>query len=126
MCAAGDQSALALRKPDLGLPADVLDTFRLLFEPPLQMPTHLGRIALGPGAFDERAPCVGMPGFRDCPLPAPRTRGICRGNQPQARHELTGVLEACESSEFGHRGHRHGTLHAAQGLESVDHRASGP
>jgi hypothetical protein len=56
------------------------------------------------------------------PLPASRTAGVFRRDQPQEFHELSGVLEAREVDEFCHGGHGHGELHAAQRLEGFDDR----
>ncbi len=41
-------------------------------------------------------------------------------------HELSGVSEARQVSECGHRGHRDRELDAPQGLERLDHRLEAP
>ena len=38
-------------------------------------------------------------------------------------HQLSGVLEARQVSQFRHGGHRHRELDPAQGLEGLDHRS---
>ena len=59
--ASGDQASIAFAQSDLRLPADVLDGFRLLFEPQLYMPTDFGGIPVGPGPFDQGASRVVLP-----------------------------------------------------------------
>jgi hypothetical protein len=72
-----DEASIALTKPDLGCPADVLDDLRWLFEPPLQVAADLRRIALRPGPFDQGVSGMGVASFRERPLPASLTAGIC-------------------------------------------------
>ena len=86
------------------------------------MPTHLGGIPIGPGAFNESTTGMGIAGFGDGPLPAALPRGIFRGDQAQEFHEFSGVLKAGEVTEFGHGGDGHGELHATQGLQGFDDR----
>jgi hypothetical protein len=50
------ESSVAFTESDLCFPADVLDDFGLFFESQLQVPADLGRVARGPGAFDENPP----------------------------------------------------------------------
>ena len=40
--------------------------------------------------------------------------------------QLSGVIEARQVAQFRHRGHRHGELDAAQGLEGLDHGREAP
>ena len=86
------------------------------------MPADFGGVAVGPGAFHERATRMCVAGFRDRTLPASLTTGILRGDQPQEFHELFGIIEACQVAEFSHRGDGHGELHPTQGLEGLDDR----
>jgi hypothetical protein len=60
----------------LSLPADVLDDFRLLFEPQLQMATHLGWLAIGPGTFNKSMPGMGIAHLSNGTLATPRTGGL--------------------------------------------------
>jgi hypothetical protein len=76
VCATRDYASIALTKPDLGFPADVLDDLRWLFEPHLQVAADLRRIALRPGPFDQGVSGRGVASFRDRPLPAALTAGI--------------------------------------------------
>jgi hypothetical protein len=85
------------------------------------MPTDFCGVPIGPGTLAQRTTGMAMPGFCHSPLPAPwPTRGF-RGGQAQRVHELSGIVEACEVPQFGHRGDRYGARHAAQGLERFDH-----
>jgi len=47
--AARHQAAVALAEADLGLPANLLDHLGHFFQPQLEVATHLGRVAIGPG-----------------------------------------------------------------------------
>src|SRR5215510_1164068 len=89
MFASCDESWGAFTQPDLGLPTDVLDHFRLLLESQLAMATDLGGRAVRPGAFDQSPTGMGITGFGHRPLLAPLTRGICRRDQSQALHECS-------------------------------------
>ena len=77
--AARAQLPIPLAQSHLRFPADGLDLGRQLLQPELQMPAHLGRIAIGPRAFDQRAPSVGVAGLGDAPLLAPRRGEPGRG-----------------------------------------------
>jgi hypothetical protein len=120
--AAGHQAANAFTQPHLGLPTDVLDWFRERFQPALQVATDFGGIPVGPGPFDQGAAGRGVAGFGDRTLPASLPTRIFGGDQPQAFHQLSGVLEAGEVSQFRHGGDGHGKLDATQGLERFDDR----
>src|SRR5262250_3086084 len=63
MFASGHQVAVAFAQPALGFPANVLDNLGLFCEAQLQRSADLGGIAVGPGAFDERPPGMGIAGF---------------------------------------------------------------
>jgi hypothetical protein len=39
---------------------------------------------------------------------------------------LSGVLDACQDAQCGHRRHRHRALDTAQGLEGLDDRIEAP
>jgi len=60
--ASGHQSSVTFAESDLGFPADILDTFGLFLKSELQVSTDLGRVAIGPGAFDEDASGMGVTG----------------------------------------------------------------
>ena len=122
----GHQVAIPFTEPDLGLPADGLDRCGALFQAELEMTTDFGRIAVCPGTFDQGTPGMGIPGLGDAPLLTPPPTGICRGREPKIIHELSGVLEARQVAEFGHRRHRHRALDTAQGLEGLDDRREAP
>ena len=85
------------------------------------MPTDFGGGPRGPGALAQRPPGMASASFGHRTRRAPRPTGGFRGCQASIGHELAGGVEAGEGTEFGHRGDRDGTLHAAQGLERFDH-----
>jgi hypothetical protein len=122
----GHESSEALTKPELGLPADVLDGFGLGFQSQLEMATDFRRIAVRPGAFDQRPAGMGVTGFGDRPLSASLAGGILRGDQPQEFHQFSGVVEAGKVTDLSDRRDGHDKLHATQGLEGLDHRAEAP
>src|SRR5262249_52446448 len=93
---AGEQLAIALAEPHLGLPADILEDFGLFFASQWSMPTDLCRVSIGPGALDQRTPGRSIAGFGNRALPAPWPPGGLRGSQAQIIHELSGVVEARE------------------------------
>ena len=114
-------SSVALPEPDLGLPTDVLDAWRLFFQSQLQVSTDCGGIAIGPGAFAQDASGVGVTGCGHRPLPAVvASRGL-RGHQPHALHQCSGGLNACQVTTVGHHGDGHGQWNTTQGLKRLDH-----
>jgi hypothetical protein len=117
-----DQASEAFTLAHWGLPTDVLDRLGLCFASQLYVTTELSGIALGPRAFDERSPGVGVAGCGEGTLPASLTAGVCRGDEPQAAHHWSGVIEAREGAEFRPGGESPGELDAPQGLERCDDR----
>jgi hypothetical protein len=65
MFAAGDQAAIALAQPVLGLPADSLNGFGLGFQPQLEVSTDVGWVAGRPDALDQGPTGMGMASFGD-------------------------------------------------------------
>lgn len=90
------------------------------------MPTDFRRVAIGPGAFDQRPAGMGVPSLRDTALPAPLASRVFRWCEAQIVHQLSRGIETGEVPEFGHRGHRNRELDATQGLEGFDHRGEPP
>jgi hypothetical protein len=60
------------------------------------------------------------------PLLAPRTGGVCRGDQPEKLHEFSRGSETAESANFSHPGNRHGAWHAPQSRQGFNHRGQAP
>jgi hypothetical protein len=58
---------IALAQSHLSRPTGVLDRFGELFPSWWQVPTHCGRIALGPSVFHQGATGMGMPGLGEVP-----------------------------------------------------------
>jgi hypothetical protein len=98
----------------------------LFFKPQLEVPTDFRGVARGPGAFHEGAAGMGVASFGDRTLMASLSTGVLRGDEPQEFHELSGSIEAGEVSEFRDGRHRHGELHPAQRLQSLDHGIEPP
>jgi hypothetical protein len=109
-----DESSVALTAPDLGLPAEVMAAFGLVFESPLQLSGHLGGVALGPGACDQSPSGLGVAGVGDGPRPALLTGGICRGNQAQACHPFAWLIHTRAIANVGHHGDSPGAWHTAE------------
>jgi hypothetical protein len=122
----GHEAAVSFAKPELSLPADILDGFGWGFQSQLEMATDLSWIAVRPGAFHQRPAGMGVPGFGDGTLSASRTRGIFRGDQAQEFHQFSRMVKAREVTERSDCRDGHDTLHATQGLEGRDHRAEAP
>jgi hypothetical protein len=120
------QAAGALAQSHLGFPAEVLDHCGWFFQSELEMSADCGWGAGGPGACYECATRRRITSFRERPLPASLPRGRLCGDQPQACHELSGMLAAREVAECSDRGDRHRAWHATQGLEGFDHRVETP
>src|SRR5712691_10009853 len=72
--AAGDQLPIPPAQAHLRFPANGLHLGRQLLQPELEMSADLRRIPIGPRAFDQRAPGVGVPCLGDAPLPPPLPR----------------------------------------------------
>ena len=73
--ASGREVSVPLAQAHLGLPTDVLHGCGELCQSPLEMPAALGRIAVRPGACDQRPAGMGVAGLGDTALTAPLTRG---------------------------------------------------
>jgi len=67
-----------------------------------------------------------MTGCGEGTLPAALTAGVCRGEQPQALHQWSGGIDACEVSPCSHGGDGHDALDATQRLERCDDRMYTP
>jgi hypothetical protein len=126
MFPAGDQFAVPFTEPNLGLPADVLERFRLFFQSELEMPAHFRWVPIRPGAFDQSTTGMRIPRFGNGPLSASLARGVYRGHEAQKFHECSGGIEARQVAELGHGGDSHGAWHPTQGLKGLDHRVQTP
>ena len=116
----------ALTPSDLGLPTCVLDRLGALFEAEWQVPTDLGRVALGPGSCHQRPTGMGMPGLREASLASARATGIFRRRQAQLIHAWSGVIEAGQVAEFSDGRDRHRQLPATAGGQRLNDRAEPP
>jgi hypothetical protein len=126
LVACGYALTIPCAAPHLGLPAAGLERGRELFQAQLEMPTDRGGLAGGPGAFHQGTTRLGSAGLGQAALlPAPST-GIVRGWQPERMQELSRRLTACQIAPCGPRGHGHGALDPAQGLEGLNDRRSAP
>ena len=115
-----DQGAITLAEPDLCLPADVLDGRAEFFESDLQLSADLGRIAIGPGAFDEVSAGMTVAGLGDATLAALCATGVFGRCEAEVGHELPRVVEAGQVTEFGDDGDGGEELYTAQGLNAFD------
>jgi hypothetical protein len=124
--AACDQLSIAFAQPHLSLPTDSLDGLGQLFEPQLEMPADFGRIPVGPGAFDQGTAGVRVAGLGDRSLAAVVSRGVFRGRQTEVAHQLAGLVEAREVSQFRNNRDRDSELDTTEGLQGVNHRSQVP
>jgi hypothetical protein len=126
MVASCHQVSGALAAPDVGFPAAVLDPLEVCCEAQLPLSADRGGRAVGPGPCDQSPSGMGVPGFGARALVAPLTRGICRRDQFQALHELSGSSATGEIAHVRHHGDGHGAWHTTQGLEGLNHRVQTP
>jgi hypothetical protein len=117
---------IALTPADLSLPTRVLERLGEPFQAALLGPTHVSRVARGPGPFDQSPTGRGIPRRREAFLASALTTSICRRRQAQRLHEWSGVIESGEIAECRDGGDRHGQRHATEGLERINHRAESP
>jgi hypothetical protein len=122
----GAEWPIACTQADLCPPTRVRDGLGEFVQAELPGPTHVSRVARGPGPFDQRPTGMGLPRLREASLALARAPGICRRRQAQRRQEWSGVLESGEVAECSDGGDRPGHLHATAGLERVNHRAEPP
>src|ERR1043166_9361522 len=99
---AGAQLPIACAYSYMGLPTDVVDGLRHLFQAQLEMPTDFGGGARGPGAFDQGTAGMAVARLGDASLLAPLSRRVFRGCEAQVVHQLSRVIEPGEVAEFGH------------------------
>jgi hypothetical protein len=114
------QLPIPFAEPHLGLPTDILEVFGYLFQPELEMATHLSRVAIGPGAFDEGTSGMGVTRLGDTSLTPALATGVFRRGQAEITHELSGVVKPGEVTELSRDDHGDGELHPTQGLEGLD------
>jgi hypothetical protein len=126
MCPSGQQASGACAPSPLGFPAHVLHGFGWCCQAALEMPADVSGVTGGPGAFHEHATRMRVAGCGARTLPASRATGRRRGDQPQACHALSGMIEGCQVAECRHRGDGHGALDPTQGVEGLDDRVSTP
>jgi hypothetical protein len=124
--ASGHEASGAFPEPDRGFPTDGLDDCGWFCQPQLQGSPACGRLAVGPGAFDQGASGMGMPCFGNGPLPTLLAGSICRGDQAQNLQQFSGGIETGESANVGHHGDGHGAWHATQGLQGFAYRVQAP
>jgi len=117
---------ITFTQSDLGLPTHVLDRLGELCEAELQVPTDLGRGALGPGPFHQSTTGMGIPSLRDASLASALATGIFRRRQAEIMHALSGVLEAGQVPECSDGRDSHRQLHATEGLQRANDRAEPP
>ena len=94
------QAAIAFAQAHLGFPTDLLDRFGHGFQSELQVATHLGRVAIGPRAFDEDTTGMRVAGFRDSPLASPLSRGVLTRNEAQVTHQLPWGGKTMQVAQF--------------------------
>ena len=115
-------SSLALAQPPLGLPPEALENLGWCCPSHLQRSAALGGLARRPGAFAQDASGMGVPGLRNRSLVAPRPRGICCRDQPQALHPCAWVIKTGESANCGPQGEGYSAWDTPESLEGVNHR----
>jgi len=126
MCASCEQSSVPCTQSELSLPTDVLDGLRLLFQLQWQRSAHRGGVAVGPGAVDQRPSGRAVTGLGHGTLPALLSGGIFCRDQTEEFPQCSWGINTCQVANFCHHGNRHGTLHAAQGLQRLAHRGETP
>ena len=90
------------------------------------MPADLGRVAVGPGAFDQGLAGVAVAGLGDAALTALPAAGIFARCEAEIAHELSGVIEAGQVAEFGDEGDGGEELYASQCLDGFDDGIEAP
>jgi hypothetical protein len=118
--------SVALTPPPVGFPTDRLDGYGQRFQPQLERTTHLGRIAGGPGAFEQRPTGMGMARFGEAALRPPLPTGRVRRDHPPITHAWSGVFAPGEVSQVRHEGDGRGALHPPEGLQGFHHREPPP
>lgn len=73
----GDEASIAFAQPYLRLPTAILNRLGELFQPELEMAAYLGRIAVGPGAFNQCPTRMGVARLGDAALTPTLPTGIC-------------------------------------------------
>ncbi len=121
VCPAGAQRPIAGAQADLSLLTELLDGRGHRLQAPLEMPTDVGRVARGPGAFDQCPAGMGVPRLGDAALTAPVSGGVFRGRQAEITPQRSGGLDTGEVPQVGHGRHGDRTRDATEGLEGVDH-----
>lgn len=117
---------IAFPQADLGLPTHVLDRLGELCEAELQVPSDLGRVAIGPGPFPQSTTGMAIAGLRDASLVSALATGIFRRRQAQRMQEWSGVIEAGQVAECSAGSDCHRTRHATAGWPHVNDRAEPP
>jgi hypothetical protein len=114
VCASGHQASVASTEADLRFPTYILNRRGYVFQPQLEVPADLGRVAIRPRPFDQDPAGMGVTRFRNRALPATLATGVFTGGEAQITYELTGSREAREIPSLSNQGDGGGELHAAQ------------
>jgi hypothetical protein len=124
--AAGDEAAVALTPPDLGIPTAGWEHGGRCVASQVPGSTDLGGIAAGPGACAQGASGRGVTRGGTRSRPARRPGGRCRGEQAHACQQRAWGLATGAIAPGGPQGHGPGALHAAPGRQGVDARRPAP
>ena len=76
--------------------------------------------------YNEDAPGVGVPRLSAAPLRAALPTSVFTLSEAQVTHELAGVRKASQVAQLRNQGDGREELHAAQGLDRLDHRHPAP
>jgi hypothetical protein len=126
MVASGEQSAIALTKPHLCLPANGLDDVGRVVQSSWEVSADVRGVAIGPGTFDQDATHMGGVSCGDRTLPPPGSTRGCRGCQAEVFHQRCAVIDAGEVPPLRDQSDGHRARHPASGLQRLDDRVQAP
>jgi hypothetical protein len=126
VCAACHEASGAFTEPARRFPTDVLEDEGRFCESQWQRSTDCSAIARGPGAGDQDAAGMGVPGVGTGALPALCPGGRCCRGQAQEFHACSWRLKTGQGTHGCPRGDRAGALDAPQGLKGFAPRGQTP
>ena len=117
---------MAVTPSDLGLPTHGLDRLGERCAAAVPVPTALGRVASGPGAWHQSPTGRGSPGLREAARAAALAPGRGRRRQAQSRHAWSGVSDAGQVAACRDGRDRPRPRHATAGWQRLNDRAEPP
>src|SRR6266404_6518395 len=97
---------IARAQPDLPFPSDVADRRRQLLVAVVKLAADACRHAVGPGSFDQHAPCQHIAGLGDAATSDAGAGRVLGRHQAEIGHQLSRIGKPSKVADLGYHGDR--------------------